>query len=42
MECLLNLSIKLLAGPIRGVGNIMHLSSSLRLLAHINVLKVLK
>lgn len=42
MECLLNLSNQLLAGPVKEVGNSMHLSSVFTLLALMTVLKVLR
>lgn len=42
IECLLNLSNQLLAGPIKEVGNNMHLSSRFTLLARMTVLKVLR
>lgn len=42
MECLLNLSNQLLAGPVKVVGNNIHLSSVFKLLALITILKVLR
>ena len=42
MECLLNLSNQLWAGPIKEVGNNIHLSSWFTLLALMTVLKVLR
>ena len=42
MECNLNLSNQLLAGPVREVGNSIHLSSVFTLLALMTMLKVLR
>ena len=42
VECLLNLSNQLLAGPVKVVGNNIHLSSTFTLVALITTLKVLR
>ena len=42
MECLLNLSNQLLAGPVKEVGNNIHMSSVFTLLALMTVLNMLR